>query len=116
MLIPDKELNSPISRSNYDTSVSLPALINIGLNINSDGNLEPSLIVYALHWIGVKIIIFDIKQSTTKEIFAAKITRALTPKEAYNLAADLKQDCIAQYTKDGGALYGPNVEAWGAIR
>ena len=89
------------------------ATVNIGLDVNDGSKLTLKEVRAALKAAGVKVQQSKTHQSDTEKTLVAQLDRALTPEEAAQLSATLRQDAIAQHTPEGGALFGPQAEAWG---
>jgi len=92
-------------------------LVNIGMAIGSRSQKdysqlterEVSLVLRAMH---ISVMRYEIKASYTEPTFVAELTHALSPNKAWQLAANLDQECIAQDNHGWLELYGPQADDW----
>ena len=90
-----------------------PAILNVGLNVGDKvGALKPSDVQAALKTRGANVLKGTVQQSKTEPTFVATIDNALSDKDAHGLAADLKQESIAQMSGGKGDLHGPGADQW----
>lgn len=87
--------------------------LNIGMNIG-DGTRknterEVLLVLKAYH---ASVLQYRVAQSNTEPTMVVQITHPLSPEKAWEIAAVLEQDCIAQDAHGALELYGPNADAW----
>ena len=89
------------------------AIINIGLAIATTGKQnterEVLLVLKALH---VTVLKHRIAQSSTEPTLVADIFAPLSPNKAWEIAAVLDQDCIAQDDNGRLELFGPKADDW----
>jgi hypothetical protein len=107
---------APSSLLPEPTPAAAPAgdtTLNIGMNVNDGSVLTEKEILQALKGVGVKVRRKEIRQSGTEPTVIAQLDRPLTPQEAHDLSAKLRQDAIAQRVGTEGALHGPAAEKWG---
>lgn len=88
-------------------------LLNVGLDINGGGVVDPAKVIKALTKLGVKVEKQSIHQSNTEPTLVASLSRKLTDDEAQKLSTRFKQDAIAQYANGAGKLHGPKAADWG---
>jgi hypothetical protein len=88
-------------------------VVNIGLAVNDGSMLTVEEAVEALKAQGVEVRTQEVRQSGTEPTLVARLSRALTPNEAFEISKVLRQDAIAIRTGEIGALHGPAAEAWG---
>lgn len=94
----------------------MTALVNIGLEANDGGAIQPTHALAALRAVGgVKTLLARVMQSDSEPTLVAEIAPPLNATAAYAVADTLRQDCIAQWDGREGQLYGPNASAWGAF-
>lgn len=87
--------------------------LNVGMKIGDSGKLTVKRITDALKEIGVKVKNYEIQQSGTEPTFIPELSRALTPRELYNLSVKLEQDAIPQLSNGTGIMNGPKAADWG---
>ena len=88
-------------------------LLNIGLDVNGGGKVDPAQVISALKKMGVEVTQHTIHQSNTEPTLVASLSRRLTDDEAQKLSTRFKQEAIAQYAGGKGKLHGPAAEKWG---
>lgn len=88
-------------------------LLNVVLDVNGGGKVDPDKVVAALKKMGVEVTKQNIHQSGTEPTLVASLSRKLTDAEAMKLSKQFKQDAVAQYANGAGKLHGPAAEKWG---
>lgn len=92
-------------------------LVNIGMAIGSRSQKDYSqltereveLVLRAMH---ITVLRHEIKVSHTEPTYVAELSHALSPDKAWQLAANLDQECIAQDNNGWLELYGPQADDW----
>ena len=96
----------------HDATETGGHMLNIGLSTQDGGSISPQVAIRELTKLGVGVNDVSVKQSPTEPTLIASLERPLDPNEAHDLSATLRQGSIAQYTKKGGELYGPDASQW----
>lgn len=91
----------------------MDALINIGLNTNTGGEIDLAMINAALDDYAIEDYGHRIEPSVEEATYIAHVANWSDDK-AFAIAQQLEQDCIAQYdlSECKGKLVGPKAAAW----
>lgn len=109
-----KTKNGTATQALHDPSIGAgSATVNVGLAVHGGGAITPEEVGAALKAVGVDVLRSATHQSDTEPTLIAELSRPLTPQEAHDVSAALKQDAIAQVTPEGGGLFGPKAADWG---
>ncbi len=96
----------------------MPATLNIGLSLmeaGETGYLSISTVLSTLAAFGCATLRCVVRDSASEPTAIIEISKPLSPAQAFEISARLRQEAIAQRTANGGALYGPAAERWGVF-